>query len=194
MITLSDNLLIRLQNAEIVCKDCGTKYGKYSVGCSSTWMGECNVCEETKPVTEVRDYGYLAKGIYDEKEKIRKQSAEVANYMEAQKELACQEEDELPSYEQGDLTLKLTEEEVTALATLIDDVSDKYPPGQDVTFDSAFMKITELYEDYCVKYELSPAMKAYVEKYGSVPGESDNEKWEGFRDAYNLLNGGSNGI
>ena len=52
-----------LRNAEVVCKDCGSKYGTYSVGCSSTWEGECGVCGETKGVTEVRDYGYLSKGI-----------------------------------------------------------------------------------------------------------------------------------
>lgn len=52
-----------LQNASTVCKDCGSKYGTYSVGCSSTWEGKCGVCGETKSVTEVRDYGYLSKGI-----------------------------------------------------------------------------------------------------------------------------------
>jgi hypothetical protein len=52
-----------LCDAEVVCKDCGSKYGHYSVSCSSTWMGKCNVCGEEKPITEVRDWGYLAKGI-----------------------------------------------------------------------------------------------------------------------------------
>ena len=176
-------LLQKLLTADVVCKDCGTKYGTYSVGCSSTWQGTCGVCGEDKPVTEVRDWGYLNRGILNERGTLS--VAPIMNDDELEECLTA-------SYEQGDLTLKLTEEEVTALATLIDDVSDKYPPGQDVTFDSAFMKITELYEDYCVKYELAPAMKAYVEKYGSVPGESDNEKWEGFRDAFVMLQGASN--
>ena len=52
-----------LMNAGVVCKDCGSKYGEYSVGCSSTWEGKCDVCGETKGVTETRDYGYLYKGI-----------------------------------------------------------------------------------------------------------------------------------
>jgi hypothetical protein len=52
-----------LKNAQVVCHDCGDKYGTYSVGCSSTWQGKCGVCGETKGVTEVRDYGYLTKGI-----------------------------------------------------------------------------------------------------------------------------------
>jgi hypothetical protein len=52
-----------LEKAYTVCKDCGAKYGEYSVGCSSVWEGECDVCGETKPVTEKRDYGYLEKGI-----------------------------------------------------------------------------------------------------------------------------------
>jgi hypothetical protein len=60
---VSDALLNKLQGAYTVCKDCGSKYGEYSVGCSSIWEGKCDVCGETKPVTEARDYGYLNKGI-----------------------------------------------------------------------------------------------------------------------------------
>jgi hypothetical protein len=60
---VADALVSKLQGAYTVCKDCGTKYGEYSVGCSSVWEGKCDVCEETKPVTEARDYGYLNKGI-----------------------------------------------------------------------------------------------------------------------------------
>jgi hypothetical protein len=56
-------LLNRLQDAEVVCKDCGSKYGHYSVSCSSTWMGKCNVCGEEKGITEVRDWNYLREGI-----------------------------------------------------------------------------------------------------------------------------------
>lgn len=52
-----------LKNAQVVCRDCGSKYGTYSVGCSSVWEGKCGVCRETKGVTEVRDYAYLTKGI-----------------------------------------------------------------------------------------------------------------------------------
>jgi hypothetical protein len=52
-----------LQNAFVVCHDCGDKYGVYSVGCSSTWRGTCGVCGEVKGITETRDYGYLSKGI-----------------------------------------------------------------------------------------------------------------------------------
>lgn len=77
-----DNLLDRLLRANVVCKDCGDRYGKYSVGCSSTWMSTCGVCGEHKPITEVRDWGYLTKGINAEKAKIKEQSAAVAKAME----------------------------------------------------------------------------------------------------------------
>jgi predicted ATP-dependent serine protease len=56
-------LINTLKNAYQVCKSCGTKYGVYSVGCSSSWEGKCDVCGETKSVTEARDYGYLITGI-----------------------------------------------------------------------------------------------------------------------------------
>jgi hypothetical protein len=42
---------------------CGTKYGVYSVGCSSVWNGKCGVCEQEARVTEARDYAYLITGI-----------------------------------------------------------------------------------------------------------------------------------
>lgn len=57
------DLLRKLENAYVVCDDCGRKYGVYSVGCSSVWEGDCDVCEESKPVTEARDYAYLVTGI-----------------------------------------------------------------------------------------------------------------------------------
>lgn len=56
-------LIEKLKNAYTSCKDCGQKYGVYSVGCSSTWMGKCDVCGEEKPVTEARDYAYFITGI-----------------------------------------------------------------------------------------------------------------------------------
>lgn len=192
---LSENLVERLTQADVVCSDCGDKYGKYSVGCSSTWEGQCHVCGETKSITEVRDWGYLAKGIALARAQanIKSQSKEVADYMLGVGPIMNDDEleDELtPSYEQGELTCKFTEEEVTALATLIDDVAEKYPPGQDVALDSVFEKILELYGDYCVKYELSPALKAYHEKYGTWGTGEDEARWEGFRDAFMMLEGG----
>ena len=52
-----------LKNAAVCCKDCGTQWGVYSVGCSSTWMGVCRVCGEEKRITESRDYAYFITGI-----------------------------------------------------------------------------------------------------------------------------------
>ena len=56
-------LLKKLENAYTVCHPCGTKYGVYSVGCSSIWNGTCGVCEQEARVTEARDYAYLITGI-----------------------------------------------------------------------------------------------------------------------------------
>ncbi len=75
------SLYQKLLTAEEVCSDCGKKYGKYSVGCSSMWMGTCDVCGQTKEVTEVRDWGYLTKGLHELKTDIKEQSGEVAKYM-----------------------------------------------------------------------------------------------------------------
>ena len=56
-------LVKKLEDAYVVCSDCGSKYGVYSVGCSSVWVEKCDVCDEEKPVTESRDYAYLITGI-----------------------------------------------------------------------------------------------------------------------------------
>jgi hypothetical protein len=215
-------LLTKLTQADVVCRDCGTKYGKYSVGCSSMWEGTCDVCGETKPITEVRDWGYLGRGIQElnsersaqpfseltkdftpeRKAKIKKQSKKVANYMETVGPIMSDDELEdclTASYEQGDITLKLTEEEVAFLNECLDTIVENHPtlcPGhtnedpEDVPlFEGIEKKITELYQDNCVRYELSPAMKAYIAKYGNIPGPGDDVKWEIFRDTYNWLTG-----
>jgi hypothetical protein len=58
------NLINKLNNAYQCCKACGAKYGVYSVGCSSTWIGNCDVCGlENVSVTETRDYAYLYTGV-----------------------------------------------------------------------------------------------------------------------------------
>jgi tRNA(Ile2) C34 agmatinyltransferase TiaS len=75
------SLYQKLLTADVVCRECGSKYGKYSVGCSSMWEGTCDVCDEKKPVTEVRDWGYLTKGLHELKDNIKEQSKEVAEYM-----------------------------------------------------------------------------------------------------------------
>ena len=52
-----------LKNAQVVCFDCGKKYGEYHNSVSSVWEGKCGVCGETKNITEVRDFKYLMRGI-----------------------------------------------------------------------------------------------------------------------------------
>jgi hypothetical protein len=192
-----DSLLTRLGRADICCHDCGDKYGSYSVGCSSTWQAECPICGETKGCTEVRDYGYLSKGINELKGNIKEQSKVVASYMASVGPIMNDDELEdclKASYEQGEIACMFTEDEIGFLNECLDTIQEHHPGLKDnslvdvTLFESIEQKFTTLYDDYCVKYELSPAMKAYVEKYGDFPGESDNEKWEGFRDAFVMLN------
>jgi hypothetical protein len=190
---MTNSLYNKLVQAEVVCRDCGTKYGKYSVGCSSVWEGDCDVCGEHKPITEVRDWGYLGKGIQEIRGTIKEQSKVVASYMASVGPIMTDSELEdalTPSYEQGEITLKLTEAEVAALSELAEDHCDNYPGA---AFESLWEKVEDLYQDYCVKYELSPALKAYNEKYGTWGSENDEEmkRWEGFRDAFVMLQEGA---
>jgi hypothetical protein len=198
-----------LTNADVVCRDCGSRYGKYSVGCSSVWEGICDVCGERKPITETRDYGYLTKGINElnaqrpaepfsnltkdftpeRKAKIKEQSKVTAAYMASIGPIMNDDELDgvmMASYEEGELTCKFTEDELIALAEVLNAHEEEHPPGQNVDYDSAFMKVMELYGDNCIKYELSPALKKFHELYGTYGTENDAEraKWEVFRDAF----------
>ena len=56
-------LVKKLENAYRTCFDCGDKYGVYSVGCSSVYEAVCDVCGETKRITEARDFAYFVTGI-----------------------------------------------------------------------------------------------------------------------------------
>ena len=196
-------LLNKLLSADVVCRDCGHKYGKYSVGCSSVWQGTCGVCGEDKPVTEVRDYGYLTKGIHELKGNIKEQSKEVADYMLSVGPIMNDDELEdclTASYEQGDIACMFTEDEIGFLNECLDTIQehhlglDENDPVDVSLFESITEKITTLYDDYCVKYELSPALKAYNAKYGTWGSENDEEikRWEGFRDAFVMLQSAGN--
>lgn len=194
---LSDNLVERLTQADVVCRDCGDKYGKYSLGCSSTWEGQCHVCGETKPITEVRDWGYLAKGIALARAQanIKVQSKEVADYMLGVGPIMNDDEleDELtPSYEQGEITCKFTDDEVAALKDMVSFVEDFEAYELDDHCKTVINKVCDLYDDNCVKYELHPALKAYNKRYGTWGfGSPEEEKrWEGFRAAFVMLEGG----
>jgi hypothetical protein len=195
---LSDSLVERLTQADLVCRDCGDKYGKYSVGCSSSWEAQCQVCGETKPVTEVRDWGYLAKGIAIARAQanIKEQSKEVAKHLFANMQPIITDETleavrELEQeLEQGEISCSFNEDEVAALKDMLGFVEEHEEYELDDPCKAAINKVFDLYDDYCVKYGLSPALQAYYEKYGEYGTGEYQLRWEGFRDAFLALNGG----
>jgi len=88
------------------------------------------VCGETKPITEVRDYGYLTKGINELKDKIKQQSKEVAKHMLTQEPIMTDDELDgvmMASYEEGELTCKFTEAELIALAEVLNAHEEEHP-------------------------------------------------------------------
>lgn len=89
------------------------------------------------------------------------------------------------SYMIGEIECRLTEEEVSILASALELYAEKSE-----TFEVLQRKIEDLYEDHCVKYSLTPALQAYHEKYGTWGTENavEEARWEGFRDAYLALN------
>jgi hypothetical protein len=194
---LNAPLLTCLVQADVCCRDCGSRYGKYSVGCSSTWEGTCEVCGERKGVTEVRDWGYLGKGIQELKGTVKAQSKVTAAYMASVGPIMNDDELEdalTPSYEQGYIECKFTEEEVGFLNECLDTIQEyhcslQFDAGETeevALFESVERKITDLYNDNCVEFALSPALKKFHELYGTYGTENDVEraKWEVFRDAF----------
>jgi len=194
------NLLNKLLTADICCHKCGQRYGRYSVGVSSTWMAECPICEKVGRCTETRDYGYLQKGIDEVRATIKEQSKQVTEYMKSQEPILTEKEldEELTaSYERGEITLKLTEEEVGFLNECLDTLQEFHStlqpeeegwrvPEDIALFESVEKKIADLYDDHCVHYSLSPALKKFHELYGTFGTENEQEraKWEVFRDAF----------
>ena len=145
----------------------------------------------------MRDWGYLDKGIQELKGTVKTQSAKVADYMASVGPIMTDEDlDKVmnPSYLQGDIECKFTEYEVALLNECLDTIQESHPslspafadPDEVALFESIEKKITELYQDHCVKYELSPALRKYNELYGTYGTENDGDqrRWDIFREAF----------
>ena len=171
---MEQTLIERLTTADLICSDCGNKYGRYSVGCSTFHQGTCQVCGKTAPVTETRDFGYLQRGI---------------NTLKTELALVELDEEELASYEVGGLCLHLTEEEATYLYNCLDLIASSQVDEKDTeVFVSLETKINELYCDYCIEYSLSPVTAAYHKKYGTYGVTSEEaEHFQKFKDNYEML-------
>lgn len=131
------------------------------------WTGTCHVCGETKPISGVRDYGYLQQGI----------------------DALQEENDEPASYELGEFSLMLTSEEVVFLNHCLNVIAESGVDDEDVgVFEGLGSKLGELHADYCVEYKLSPVTVAYHKKYGTfglLPEEA--EHYQKFKENYEML-------
>ena len=144
------------------------------------------MCGERKPITEVRDFGYLQPGIdtLQKRDTIKTQSKVVEQYMCSQ-----EEKEEPASYELGEYSLMLTSEEVVFLNLCLDVIAEAGVEDDDVeVFEGLGSKLGELYGDYCVDYKLSPVTAAYHKKYGTfglLPEEA--EHYQKFKENYDML-------
>ena len=82
-------LVKKLENAYNTCFDCGRKYGVYSVGCSSVYESTCNVCGETKPITETRDFAHFITGIRKLKQEIENEKSNRQTQKQQGQESSC---------------------------------------------------------------------------------------------------------
>lgn len=58
-----------LEKANWTCYDCGVEFGQRRTLVSTWHVGECDVCGDEKPITEVRDFGYFQKTLGSSKGK-----------------------------------------------------------------------------------------------------------------------------
>ena len=82
-------LIKKLENAYNTCFDCGKQYGVYSVGCSSVYEAKCDVCDETKPITETRDFAYFVTGIRKLKMEILNEKSNSKTQKQQGKKSSC---------------------------------------------------------------------------------------------------------
>ena len=184
MIETFNALIARLTTADLVCEDCGLRHGKYAAGRSSMQLGYCQVCGNNKQLFEVRDFGYLQRGICAEKLKAKEQSKQVAEY------LSTFEDNNDPAvYDFGHIRLMLTDEEVGYLNQCLDVISDAGVDDEDAeVYAMLETKIAELYTDYCVDYSLSPVTAAYYKKYGTYGiSPEEAEHYQKFKENYDML-------
>jgi len=147
-------------------------------------LGYCQVCGNNKQLFEVRDFGYLQRGICAEKLKAKEQSKQVAEY------LSTFEDNNDPAvYDFGHIRLMLTDEEVGYLNQCLDVISDAGVDDEDAdVYAMLETKIAELYTDYCVDYSLSPVTAAYYKKYGTYGiSPEEAEHYQKFKENYDML-------
>ena len=61
---LMEATLSQLQQARFVCRACGLTYGTVSRNVGTSFRSRCHVCGRTSQLRDVRDWGFLRKGIH----------------------------------------------------------------------------------------------------------------------------------
>jgi hypothetical protein len=124
----------------------------------------------------------------ERKVRIKEQSKEVAEHMLTLENTRCSvpEDEETLSYTIGDIACCFTEDEVVALKDMLEFVEEHEEYELDEPCKDVINKVFDLYDDHCVKYQLSPALKKFHELYGTFGAENEEEdaKWVVFRDAF----------
>lgn len=87
------------------------------------------------------------------------------------------------------LQLELTHAEVAELHNFLAELLPQViNSGQDAPNELilAVRKVSEVYEDNCIAYSLTPECKAYIDKYGETPA-GNPKRWDAFCKNYDAL-------
>jgi histidyl-tRNA synthetase len=93
------------------------------------------------------------------------------------------------------ITLEFTKDEIGFLNECLDTIQEYHftlqtpdvVPEDVAIFESIEAKVIGAYKDNCVKYNLSPVILEYNKKYGTWGTGEDAERWQKFKDNYDML-------
>lgn len=83
------------------------------------------------------------------------------------------------------ITLHLNEQELTLLHDALSDYVENSSKEIKEDVESLFNKVSDLYIEENVTYQVSDAAKAFIDQFGVEEIFESPEKWQSFRESYN---------
>lgn len=83
------------------------------------------------------------------------------------------------------ITLQLNEQELTLLHNALSDYIDNSSEEIKEDAQSLFDKVSDLYIEENISYQMSGAAKAFIDQFGVEEMFQNPSKWETFKEVYN---------
>ena len=86
------------------------------------------------------------------------------------------------------ITLQLNEQELTLLHDALSDYVENSSEEIKESVEELFDKVSDLYIEENTSYQISDAVKAFIDQFGVEEMLENSSKWEAFRESYNSQN------